>query len=130
MSDVFVWTLSQERTSVRRLTRTYWQQFSTDTGCSLEDQPEAMDDRDEWWERLWKICVNRKIWWWYGWCSCIGLFSVKKKDHVFHWWTALVSKNQQLEQNLLLTSEVIQPRIIPNLPDQAFHYKQCKLKPH
>ena len=27
--------------------RTYQQQLSMDTGCSLEDLPEVMDDRDE-----------------------------------------------------------------------------------
>ena len=31
--------------SQRRPTRTYQQQLSTDTGGSLEDMPEAMDDR-------------------------------------------------------------------------------------
>ena len=40
-------TLSYGRASVERLTRTYLQQICTDTGCSLEDLPEAMDDRDE-----------------------------------------------------------------------------------
>ena len=51
ISDVVPWTPSHRRTSVRRLVRTYLQQPYTDTGCSLEDLLEAMDDRDGWWER-------------------------------------------------------------------------------
>ena len=46
----YKWTFSHRRTSVGRPTRTYVQQLCTDTGCSLEDLPEAMDDRDGWWE--------------------------------------------------------------------------------
>ena len=30
--------------------RTYQQNLCADTGCSLGDFPEVMDDRDEWWE--------------------------------------------------------------------------------
>ena len=30
--------------------RTYSQQLCTDIGCSIEDQPGAMDDRDKWQE--------------------------------------------------------------------------------
>ena len=32
--------------------RTYIQQLCTDTGCSSEDLPEAMDDREVWRERV------------------------------------------------------------------------------
>ena len=31
---------------------TYLQQLCTDTGCSLEDLPVALDDRDEWRDRV------------------------------------------------------------------------------
>ena len=41
---------------VGRPTRTYQQQLCTDTGCSLEDLPEAMDDRDKWQEKVREIC--------------------------------------------------------------------------
>ena len=36
-------------------TRTYIQQLYADTECRPEDQPGAMDDRDEWRERDWEI---------------------------------------------------------------------------
>ena len=51
INDVLIWTHSHGRTSVGRSTRTYLQQFCTDTGCRLEDPPEVMEDRDEWRER-------------------------------------------------------------------------------
>ena len=44
---------------VGRPTRTYLQQLFTDTGCNLEDLPEAMDDRDEWQERIRVIRATR-----------------------------------------------------------------------
>ena len=37
--------------NVGRPSRTYIQQRCTDTGCSLEDLPEVMGDRDKWGER-------------------------------------------------------------------------------
>ena len=33
-------------------------QLCTDTGCSLEDLPGAMDDREGWWERVSEIRVG------------------------------------------------------------------------
>ena len=48
ISDVLLSTPSHGRSSVGQLTRAYLQQFCTDTGCCLEDLPDAMDDRDEW----------------------------------------------------------------------------------
>ena len=47
ISDVLQWTTSYGHASVGRPTKTYLQQLCTDTGCSLEDLPEAMDDIDE-----------------------------------------------------------------------------------
>ena len=43
--------LLQTNKGVGCLARTYLWQFRTDTGCSLEDLPNAMDDKDEWRER-------------------------------------------------------------------------------
>ena len=45
MSDVLLWPPSHTCTSVGQPTKTYLQQLSIDTGCSLEDLKEAMDDR-------------------------------------------------------------------------------------
>ena len=46
--DPFTWT-SKGR---GRQARTYIQHLFADTGCSIEDLPEAMDDREGWRERV------------------------------------------------------------------------------
>ena len=52
ISDVPLWTPSHGRTSVGRPARTHLSELNCkNTGYSLEDLPEAMDDRDEWRER-------------------------------------------------------------------------------
>ena len=48
ISDVLQWTPSHGRAKAGRLARTYIQQLCADTGCNLEDLPEAMDDREGW----------------------------------------------------------------------------------
>ena len=46
ISDGLLWTPSPGREKAGRPSRTYIQQLCADTGCSLKDQPEAMDDRE------------------------------------------------------------------------------------
>ena len=48
ISDVLLWTPSHEQAKAGRPARTYIQKFCADTGCSLEDLPEAMDDWEGW----------------------------------------------------------------------------------
>ena len=43
------------------------QQLCADTGCSPEDQPEAMNDREKWRERVRDICADSVAWWWWWW---------------------------------------------------------------
>ena len=50
--DVLLWAPSYGRTKAGRPARTYIQQHSEDTGCSPEDQPETMNDREECRERV------------------------------------------------------------------------------
>ena len=54
-SDIFLWTLSHGREKAGRPARTYVQQLCVHKGSSLEDLPEAMDDRDKWRERAREI---------------------------------------------------------------------------
>ena len=67
ISDVFPWTPSHGQAKAGRPTRTYIQQLCADTGCSPEDQPETMDDRERWWERVREICADSMTWWWWWW---------------------------------------------------------------
>ena len=48
ISDVLQWTPSHGRIKAGQSARNYIQQLSADTGCSTEDQSEAMDDREGW----------------------------------------------------------------------------------
>ena len=52
ISDLHLWIPSHGRAKEERPARTYIQQLCEDTGCSPEDLPEAMNDREEWWERV------------------------------------------------------------------------------
>ena len=68
ISDVLRWTPSHGRVKAGQPARTYIQQLCEDTGCSPEDLPEAMNDREEWRERVRDICaggMTRWWWWWY-----------------------------------------------------------------
>ena len=52
ISDVLLWTPTHGRAKAGRPARTYIQQLCEDTGCCLEDLPEAMNDREKWRERV------------------------------------------------------------------------------
>ena len=52
ISDVLLWTPTYGRAKAGRPARTYIQQLCEDTGCSPEDLPEAMYDREKWQERV------------------------------------------------------------------------------
>ena len=57
---------SQERAKAGRPARNYIQ-LCADIGCSLEDLPEAMDDRDRWREKVREIRARGATWWWWWW---------------------------------------------------------------
>ena len=52
ISDVLLWTPTYGQAKSGRPTRKYIQQLGEDTGCSPEDMPEAMNDREKWRERV------------------------------------------------------------------------------
>ena len=58
ISTALLWNLSQGRAKAGRPDRTYIQQLCVDTGCCLEDLPEAMDDAEGWRERVREICAG------------------------------------------------------------------------
>ena len=66
ISDVLLWTPSHGRAKAGQLARTYIQQLCVDTGCSFEDLPEAMNDREGWPERVKDIRADDTTrWWWW-----------------------------------------------------------------
>ena len=63
ISDVLQWTPSYDRAKAGQPVWTYIQQLCEDTGCSLEDLPEAMNNREEWRERVRDIDAGGTTWW-------------------------------------------------------------------
>ena len=61
ISDVLLWTPTYGRAKAGRPARTYIQQLCEDTGCSPEDLPEAMNDREKWRERVRHILAGGTI---------------------------------------------------------------------
>ena len=58
ISDVLLWTPTYGRAKAGRPARIYIHQLCEDTGCSPEDLPEAMNDREKWRERVRDICAG------------------------------------------------------------------------
>ena len=67
ISDVLLWTPTHGRAKAGRPARTYIQQLCEDTGCCPEDLPRAMNDREEWRERVGDIHATSARWWWWWW---------------------------------------------------------------
>ena len=65
ISDVLLWTPKYGRAKAGRPARTYIQQLCEDTGCSSEDLPEEINDREKWRERVRDICASSTTWWWW-----------------------------------------------------------------
>ena len=65
ISDVLLWTPTHGRAKAGRPARTYIQQLCEDTGCCPEDLPRAMNDREEWRERVRDIRATSATWWWW-----------------------------------------------------------------
>ena len=65
ISDVLLWTPTYGPAKAGRPARTYIQQLFEDTGCSLEDLPEAMKDREKWREGVRDIRAGSTTWWWW-----------------------------------------------------------------
>ena len=69
--DVLLWIPTHSCAKAGRPARTYIQRLCEDTGCCLEDLPRAMNDREEWRERVRDIRATSTIWWW--WWYIFGL---------------------------------------------------------
>ena len=63
--DVLLWIPTHGRAKAGRPARTYIQQLCEDTGCCPEDLPRAMNDREEWRERVRDIRAASTRWWWW-----------------------------------------------------------------
>ena len=75
ISDVLQWTPTYGRAKAGWPARTYIQQLCEDTGCSPEDLPEAMNDREKWRERVGDIRTSGTTWWYVCLCVCVYISS-------------------------------------------------------
>ena len=69
ISDLLLWTPTYGRAKARQQARTYIQKPYEDTGFCPEDLPEAMNDREKWWERVRDIRASGTTWWWWWWTN-------------------------------------------------------------
>ena len=65
--DVLLWTPAYGQAKAGRPARTYNQQLCEDTGCSPEELPEAMNEREKLRERVRDIRTSDTTWWWWWW---------------------------------------------------------------
>ena len=81
--DVLLWTPTHGRAKAGRPARTYIQQLCEDTGCCPEDLPRAMNDREEWRERVRDIRATSTIWW------LCDLVASDWLTYCFYWWESI-----------------------------------------
>ena len=74
ITDVLLWAPTYGRAKAGRPARTYIQQQCEDTGCSPEDLPEAMNDREKKRERVRDIHASGTTWWSWWWYICIHIY--------------------------------------------------------
>ena len=86
ISNILLWTPSHGWAKARRSARTYIQQLCSDTGCSLEDIPGAMDDRERWQERVKEIRDASATWWWWWWYIYIYHIGTNVKSNFKVWF--------------------------------------------
>ena len=75
ISDLLLWTPTHGRAKAGWPARTYIQQLCEDTGYCPEDLPRAMEDREEWRERVRDIRATSTTWWWWWWWLARGICS-------------------------------------------------------
>ena len=63
--DVLLWKPSHGKKSAGRPKKTYIDQLMDDTGCRLEELPNAMEDRENWKKRVIECRANSTWWWWW-----------------------------------------------------------------
>ena len=107
--DVLLWIPTHGRAKAGRPARTYIQQLCEDTGCCPEDLPRAMNDRDEWRERVRDIRAASTIWWWWWYIYIIIIMSYWKYGYP---WPSLASFPYRSSPQAGLLGNILYPHII------------------
>ena len=82
---VFLLTPTFGRAKAERPAWTYIQQLCEDTGCSPEDLPEVMNDREKWRERVRDIRTSGTTWWWWWWMNPLSCVLYKGHENQISW---------------------------------------------
>ena len=85
--DELIWNTAYGQAKAGRPAQTYIQQLCEDTGCSPEDLPEAMNDREKWRERVRDICASGTTWW--GWWLMLEFGKYRVPLH--YYWSQVSS---------------------------------------
>ena len=101
ISDVLQWTPAHDQAKAGWQAWTYIQQLCEDTGYSPEDLPEAMNDREEWRERIRDIRAGGRTWLWW-WKANTAKCQIVMKVLCFNWRKAIFltddARNKGLNQ--------------------------------
>ena len=89
ISDVLLWTPTYGQAKAGRPAWTYIEQLCEDTGCSPEDLPEAMNDREKWWKRFKDIRASGMTWWWWWW-RVLGYTVIPFHGNILFWLSQLL----------------------------------------
>ena len=90
ISDILQWTPTYGRAKAGRPARTYIQQLYEDTGCSPENLPEAMNDREKSQDRVGDIRASGTTWWWCWWYLFQEHLSESDRNTANGVWTRLL----------------------------------------
>ena len=93
ISNVLPWTPSHGQAKAERPARTYIQQLCEDTGCSTEDLPKAMNNREEWRERVRDIRAGGTTRWWW-WCMYLCIHTYRERDR--KWDQTCITENRKV----------------------------------
>ena len=104
ISDVHLWTPSHGRAKAGWPALIYIQQLCEDTGCSPEDLPKAMNNRERWWERVRDICADGTTRWWW----------LKYIDIIYFVWIVLFKSILWLSLYCIYFSYLLFKLISPN----------------
>ena len=125
--DVLLWTPTHGRAKAGRPAWTYIQQLCEDTGCSPEDLPRVMNDREKWRERVRDIRATSAIWWWWWWNQTF--------IQLFIWFLWIKNKNWYilfvLKQNnyivFCVNRQICSHKNATNLWQDQVHMKRNKI---
>ena len=90
ISDVLLWIPTYGQAKAGRPARTYIQQLCENTGCSPEDLPEAINDREKLWERVRDIHASGMRWWWWWWWQVKTWILIKYFRRYFIWYSVTI----------------------------------------